>query len=244
MSPRPTMAGDGKWQEVRRRRRFPDNWRTPANDKIDMVKAYKPYQAARSYAQVLRGNLSNSSRGSASSGSAKTSPATSRPTSPTYPTSPTSPKYYYSPHSPTKLRFPPLPTYSEWWGRCFNCCRVGHTSAKCRNPKRCGKCWGTGHTGRFCVASNLNPAAPPFQPIQQEAKPKLTEPLFDELLVGALPPPPEMPEGRPDKILCFIERDEDFYAEVKRLERAVVLNGEHGRFALEVHQVVDIAIDT
>lgn len=53
-----------------------------------------------------------------------------------------------------------------------------------------------------------------------------------------------MPEGRPDKIMCFIERDADFYKEVQRLQRAVVLNGNKARYALEVHQVVGIAVDT
>lgn len=206
------MAGDGEWQEVRRRRRFPDNWKTPSDERIDQVRAYKPYQLARSYAQVLSGNSSNSSRASTGSDSAKTSPVSSRPSSPS---STTSPKYFYSPHSPTKLRFPPLPTYPEWWGRCFNCCRVGHTASKCRNPKRCGKCWATGHTGRFCTATNLNPAAPPFHPSQHVQLPTHSEPLFDDLLAGDLPPTPEMPEGRPDKITCFIERYEAFYREVQ-----------------------------
>ncbi|KAF3321995.1 hypothetical protein FCM35_KLT14211 [Carex littledalei] len=146
----------------------------------------------RSYSQVVQG-APNSSRGSASStkSSPTSSPVNSRPSSPI---SPTSPKFFYSPHSPTKLRFPPLPTYPEWWGRCFNCCRLGHTASKCRNPKVCGKCWTTGHTARHCVNTDLNPAAPPFHPNSHQPQPQHTEPLFDDLLVGAFPLTPAMPE--------------------------------------------------
>ncbi|KAF3341837.1 hypothetical protein FCM35_KLT00475 [Carex littledalei] len=167
------MAGEGEWQEVRRHRRFPDHWKTPSDERLDRVRPYKPYKGVRSYAQVVQGT-SASSRGSASSHSPRSSPGNSRPTSPTSPTSPTTPKYYYSPHSPTKLRFPPLPTYPEWWGRCFNCCRVGHTAAKCRNPKCCAKCWSAGHTARHCTASILHPAAPPQQPAPALTRPKQT----------------------------------------------------------------------
>ncbi|KAF3337441.1 Gag polyprotein [Carex littledalei] len=222
------MAGDGEWQEVKRRRRYPDHWRTPTDDRNSKVRPYKPFQGTRSYAQVVQ-NSPASSRGSASSNSAASSPINSRPVSPA---SSTSPRYYYSPHSPTKLRFPPLPSYPEWWGRCFNCCQLGHTSSKCRNPKCCGKCWTPGHTARHCPITDLNPAAPPYYPKPHQTQPQHTEPLFDELLVGDIPPPPVMPEGRPAKTICFIERDNDYYAEIERLQRAVVLNGEHGRRVL------------
>ncbi|KAF3327676.1 hypothetical protein FCM35_KLT07794 [Carex littledalei] len=201
------MAGDGEWHEVKRRRRYPDNWRTPTDDRNTKVRPYKPFQATRSYAQVVQSSPA-SSRGSASSNSAASSPINSRPVSPA---SSTSPRYFYSPHSPTKLCFPPLPTYPEWWGRCFNCCRLGHTSSNCRNPKCCGKCWAPGHTARHCPITDLNPAAP-FFPKPHQTQPQHTVPLFDDLLKGAIyetsdfpsippkltrpsPPPPSNPQS-------------------------------------------------
>lgn len=142
ISEKEKMAGDsqGTWQVVQRRRRFPDNWRTPSNDEIDKVKSYIPYPKELTYSQVVTGNYFGGSSSGGSTGSlnsAGSTPHTSRPNSPT---TPPSPQYYYSPHSPTKLRFPPLPTYPEWHRRCFNCCRLGHAAAKCRNPRKCGKC--------------------------------------------------------------------------------------------------------
>lgn len=234
--------GDGEWQLVTRRKRFPDNWRTPADVEIDKVQAYRPYKARRSYAQVVRSSSSSSSRGSVgSANSQRTTPATSRPASPV---TPTSPRYYYSPHSPTRLRFPQLPVYPEWWGRCFNCCRLGHTSSQCRNPKVCGKCWSSGHIASRCNSVPLNPQAPPFAPTFQQPKPRRSEPSFDDLLQGDIPLAPEMPEGRPEKIMCFLERNADFFEEVDRLQRAVVMNGDNTRLLMEVHQVVSMAVDT
>lgn len=129
---------NGDWQEVRRRKPFPNNWRVSQQTQPPAA-PYQPYSKP-SYAQVLRRTPSptNMTYGR------KISLASSQPTSPT---SQASSVYYVSPHSPSRLRFPPSHTYPEWKGRCFRCCRTGHAAAKCRNPKRCGRCWSYGHAG-------------------------------------------------------------------------------------------------
>lgn len=230
---------------VQRRRRFPDNWRTPSNDEIDKVKPYIPYPKELTYAQVVSGKHSGGSSSGNSTGpvnSAGSTPTNSRPNSPT---TPPSPHYYYSPHSPTKLRFPPLPTYPEWHRRCFNCCRLGHSAAKCRNPHKCGKCWADGHVARTCPSSVLNPAAPPFEPSKQPPKPQQPEPSFDELLASSKPPPrPKMPDNRPKSDVCFMERDASFFHELSKLNHSVVIYGKEAVIMMEVHEIVAIAVQT
>ncbi|KAF3331481.1 Major cell-surface adhesin PAc [Carex littledalei] len=139
-----------------------------------------------------------------------------RPRSP--PTKPHT--FYVSPHSPTHLRFPPSPHFEEWFGRCFKCCKRGHAAAVCRNPRKCGKCWRDGHIGNTCNAQGLNPAATPFKP----TVPRQHEPQFDELLAGTFPTNATIPENRPNNMVVFVERDEQYYSELTKLERAVVFH--------------------
>lgn len=37
-------------------------------------------------------------------------------------------------------------------GRCFNCLRLDHRVAQCRDPTRCWRCLGNGHISSFCVS--------------------------------------------------------------------------------------------
>ncbi|XP_078158691.1 uncharacterized protein LOC144554246 isoform X2 [Carex rostrata] len=76
-------------------------------------------------------------------------------TTPSPPRSQSKAMFYVSPHSPF-LRFPPSPSYEEWRGRCFKCCRTGHNAASCQNPIKCGKCWLDGHVGTRCTENVLN----------------------------------------------------------------------------------------
>ncbi|KAF3340747.1 Gag polyprotein [Carex littledalei] len=230
-------TGDG-WQVVRRRRRFPDHWRTPADIKIDAVKPYIPYFTHKTYAQAVSGSSLNSS---VSSGSNRTSPAPTNTVSPPSsrpPTPPTPPgtQYFYSPHSPTLLRFPPLSSYPEWKHRCFNCCRFGHTAAKCRNPRKCGKCWADGHIARHCQNPPLNPASTLTKPLPKNPRHLRTEPLFEELLQeSTLPQQHSFPEGRPKKIVCFLDREDSYFREIQRLSRAVIVDGHKKALLLEPH---------
>lgn len=258
------MATQGEWQLVSRRKRFPDNWRQPSDVELDKVRAYTPYPSFRSYAQVARSNIGTISTSTTSSNtSAKTSPTNSRPTTPN---SPPTTRFFTSPHSPTTLRFPPLPSYPEWRGRCFRCCKVGHSIAQCTNPKRCGQCWKEGHIASKCKAkTSLNPTAKPFHPEANHHIPKKPipnptnrpamlqavpgnprgEPDFGELLMGPPPTePPVLPDDRQEKTLCFVERDEAFYLEEDKLQRAVVMYGEDQALLMDAQRVLRIAVDT
>ncbi|KAF3330066.1 hypothetical protein FCM35_KLT05397 [Carex littledalei] len=146
----PTTSNNG-WQVVRRRRSYPANWRysPPATPS---ARPYHPFSRP-TYAQVLLRPPSTA-----------TQPLASRPASiaspPNSPISSASTPYYVSPHSPSRLRFPPSHTFPEWRGRCFRCCRTGHSAAKCRNPKRCGRCWAYGHIGSKCKQEVISPPPP------------------------------------------------------------------------------------
>lgn len=238
------MAPTGEWQLVQRWRRFPDGWRTPADDELDKVQPYNPYPAKLTYAQVTAATShgsGHSTRSNSTNGSPRGSQTSSRSSSPK---TPKDAYFFYSPHSPTLLRFPPQATYSEWRGRCFRCCRTGHTQAKCRNPFKCGRCWKDGHVSSHCTVAMLNPAALPFHPVRHSYKPVRSEPSFEELLKGPKPPKPMLPDGRPKRLTIFVERDDEFFKEVDSLSNAVVLYAENQGLYIEVHQVVRMVMET
>lgn len=69
--------------------------------------------------------------------------------------------------------------------------------------------------------------------------------MFDELLKGeSKPPQPELPQGRPDNITIFIDRDETFFQEVEILNRAVVMHCADQALKIHASQVLQIALDT
>ena len=208
-------ATEGEWQEVPMRRPYPANWR-PSTDTSPTPPTAQPYipYAKPTYAQVLQQAVKP-----------PTSQPSLPPSQPSSPTSSTTSTFYVSPHSPSRLRFPPSHTFPEWKGCCFRCCRTGHSAAKCRNSKHCGKCWSFGHIRSRCTQEIV---APP-QPVPKIRAPALPnqrcEPDFEVLLNGSYPyRAPEMPEERPLSLHCFLERDSEYFAELQRLKQAVVLH--------------------
>lgn len=133
------QESQGEWQLVQRRRRFPDSWNNNHPPSPAKAKPYKPYSSYLTYAKAVA-----------------TLPTPTKPPQPlnlpppanltgtnNHPTK--TPLHipqaiYTCPHSPTTLRFPPSPAFPEWKGRCFRCCRTGHTASVCRNPLKCGRC--------------------------------------------------------------------------------------------------------
>ncbi|KAF3336133.1 hypothetical protein FCM35_KLT20640 [Carex littledalei] len=238
------IATSGDWRLVTRRKRFPDNWRTPVDEKLDKVRPYAPYK--QTYAQVVaKPRPRPSPQGSSTQSHLHyhPSPPSNQPSRSSTPPTPPGTRYYTSPHSPTSLRFPPMATYPEWRGRCFRCLRLGHTAAQCCNPFKCAKCWSDGHIASKCLNTQSNSStrlSPSVTPSPQQF-----EPSFDELLQGDTPPPtPILPDGRPEKVMCFIERDEEVYREIQNLNRAVVIHGERQGLLLEAHQIVQMAVET
>lgn len=223
----------GGWQEVRRKRPYPANWRL-SSPPIPESKPYIPYSKP-TYAQVL----CNSPRTALLTQPTPTTAAlTAQPTSPASPFA-----YYVSPHSPSRLRFPPSHTFPEWKGRCFRCCRTGHSAAKCRNPKRCGRCWSYGHIGSACKQDIVAPP-PPIKTSPQPA-PRASEPGFEELFSGSYPyRAPEMPSERPQSLHCFLERDSEYFAELDRLRQAVVMHTGGYQWDLSIDNAVTIACRT
>lgn len=222
----------GEWKLVSRRRT-----NTAQNPRIT---PYKPYNPAFSFASALL---------SPSNTTAQPYPkqtTTMNPSSP--PSSPPPPSqatYYLSPHSPTKLRFPPSAQFSEWRGRCFRCCRTGHTIATCRNPLKCGKCWGEGHSGFRCKSASLNPAAMPYwanntqQPVAQGGS------SFQELLQKPCPlAASSMPANRPKRLEFFSKEDAATLAELTKLERGVVFNTHGLELGFSVEDVAGFAART
>lgn len=182
-----------EWQTIQKR-----GAQNPTNQtqQPTMVKAYTPYPQQGSYSQVLLSNLAMKTTSSTKASTRSTTPHTTPPQSPTNHGKET--PTYISPYSPTGLRFPPSPKFTEWKGRCFKCCRTGHAKADCRNPLRCGKCWKTGHTGSRCSLPGLNPNAPAYNPARKPTKTPRGEPGFSDLLSEPFPRAKAMPEGRPD----------------------------------------------
>lgn len=228
---------DGGWQVVRRKRPFPANWRQ-SSPQEPLAKPYLPYPTP-TYSQITRNHpkppLSTQQQ----------PPITAQPVpKPSTPPSQTSPKVFYvSPHSPSRLRFPPSHTFPEWKGRCFRCCRTGHSAAKCRNPKRCGRCWSYGHIGSACRQDMVAP--PP--PVRTKPAPvsSSSEPGFEELLTGSYPyRAPEMPTERPLSLHCFLERDHEYFEELARLQQAVVMHTRGYQWDLSVDNAVNLACRT
>lgn len=233
------ISGDqptnGDWQEVRRRRPYPAHWR-PTTQQPPSPPAANPYipYSKPTYAQILLQPARSTTPPS------QLSPPISQPASPT---SNSSTVYYVSPHSPSRLRFPPSHTFAEWRGRCFRCCRTGHSAAKCRNPKRCGKCWSFGHIGSRCKVEMVAPPPPPI--LKTTPKSRTCEPHFEELLTGSYPyRPPEMPSERPLSLHCFLERDQEYFSELDKLRQAVVLHTKGFQWELSVDNVVHFACRT
>lgn len=214
--------------------------------------SYIPYKTKPLYSKI---HLANSSKTLASiqkplnppSNSTTTLPMTTSPP----PSPPPSPTYYFSPHSPTQLRFPPSPNFTEWRGRCFRCCRTGHSASLCRNPKRCGKCWGEGHVGAHCKGSTLNPAAMPYwssnssQPQSQGKIASGESKLFLDLLRCPTPAAElTMPTERPKRISYFAETDEATLSEIARLENGVVFQTNGYELGFSVQDVAQFATRT
>lgn len=117
-----------------------------------------------------------------------------------------------------------------------------------------------------CTAPNLNPLAKPFNPLAGSSTaaqpPKVTtvandwpklpvlgkinpEPSFDSLLYleqsqGGRP----LPEDRPEKVTVFLDRDAAYYSEVRKLSKAVIIDGGGHTPALPPEEVVRIAVET
>lgn len=81
-----------------------------------------------------------------------------------------------------------------------------------------------------------NTSTPPGHTHKGNPRP---EPAFDELLQGTAPITRPLPDDRPEKIRCFLDRDDEFFEEVEKLSRAVVLYGE-----VELRTAVRVAVDT
>lgn len=150
-----------------------------------------------------------------------TNTTTSPPASPP----PSQATFYLSPHSPTQLRFPPSSHFNEWRGRCFRCCRTGHSIATCRNPLKCGKCWGEGHTSFRCKGKSLNPAAMPYWANKAKFAPVTTTKLIDDRLLKPNPlAASTLPAARPKRLEAFSPQDQATMAEISKLNGGVVFN--------------------
>lgn len=74
------------------------------------------------------------------------------------------------------------------------------------------------------MARPLNAQAKPFKPAPTP-KVKAFEPDFESLLTSTFPHvPPDLPEARTPVHSCFLERDEDYYLELQRLQRGIVVH--------------------
>lgn len=115
--------------------------------------------------------------------------------------------------------------------------------AQCRNPRRCGRCWGYGHIGSHCKQLLVPPPQPTAS--QLVTTKELGEPGFDELLNGPYPySAPAMPSEWPLRMHCFIERDDEYYKELARLKNAVVMYTGNFQWELSTDNVADYAVKT
>lgn len=115
--------------------------------------------------------------------------------------------------------------------------------ATCRNQTKCGRCWGNGHIGARCKKLQ-NHLTKPVRSLPQPKTypPNASEPSFDELLEGGLPLIPRpLPQERPAKTYCYINRDEHHHQEIVRLENAVVLYAPDIEVDLTIDQVAEYA---
>lgn len=203
---------EGAWQIVSRRKgKETLEAQPPVTLPPSALNLYIPFNAKPLYSKALSSPPSQSSRPRLVPHNPKPAMASIQPT-PSSPPPTNRPTYYFSPHSPTQLRFPPSSQYEEWRGRCFRCCRTGHNAAICRNPMKCGKCWGDGHVGHRCSVQTLNPATMPYfmnrrQTAQTVKKGHTTS--FDDLLLKPCPlAAPSLPTARPKRLACFLNHDE------------------------------------
>lgn len=236
---------EGEWQLVSRRKPNP----TTALPKPH-INLYTPFNNKPLYSQITKSlipPIQNTTRAPIPPPANRITMA-SPPSPPSHPSSPppTQATYYFSPHSPTQLRFPPSSHFTEWRGRCFRCCRTGHTSAACRNPMRCGKCWGEGHMGTRCTANTLNPAAMPYwanraKP-QPAPAPKPTP--LDELLKPCPRAAQAMPSNRPKRLEYHCRRDASTLSELDKLKSGVVFNTHGNELGFSLQDVMGFATRT
>lgn len=235
-------ASNGEWQVVQRWRRYPDNWKQPFTSAPTKANPFTPY--LKTYAQAASSRPISPNH-SPNTSSQPTLSLTSKPSTPP-PTGADRGRaaVYISPHSPTKLRFPPSLTFPEWKDRCFRCCKTGHTAALCRNRLKCGRCWKEGHPGTRCLKQGVVPGE------VRPSSPKTSaqtgfEPLFDELLTGHRPHAlPQLPPNRPQTVTCFIDRDETYLNELSNLGQAVVVRALDWEGDLLADMVAEFAATT
>lgn len=235
------------WQTVARRKQATASQPSPPINPSLPINPYTPYNNKPLYSQMVKTKtLANTSQPPQLP---KTLPSTSAmAASPSPPQSPppSKPVYYFSPHSPTKLRFPPSSQFTEWRGRCFRCCRTGHSSAACRNPMRCGKCWGEGHMGAKCTAQTLNPAAMPYWTKKHNrpvSPPRQTSP-FEELLKPCPLAVHSFPNSRPKRLAYYVTRDAATKAELNKLALGVVFNTHGYEYGFALKDIVGFALRT
>lgn len=71
------------------------------------------------------------------------------------------------------------------------------------------------------------------------------EPNFEELLTDSYPyRPPEMPSERPLSLHCFLERDQEYFAELDRLRQAVVMSSIGYQWDMSVENAITFACHT
>lgn len=129
-------------------------------------------------------------------------------------------------------------------GKMLHLLPVGTFKGSLSQPEKVRQCWKEGHIASKCTVNMLNPAARPFLPAIHAHAPAKAEPTFDELLKGSSPVPRELPQGRPEKVTVYIERDAEFFTEVGKLNNAMMMYCEGQALRLEAREVVSIAVNT
>lgn len=230
---------ESAWKEVSRRKK--GNQLGLAATSSSTIKPYRPFQTVTLFNKPF--NPSNAINLTATKLAPSFFPKSKAMNTPSPPSSPPSNQatYYFSPHSPTQLRFPPSSQFTEWRGRCFRCCRIGHNTATCHNPMRCGKCWGKGHVGNRCTTKTLNPAALPYWTNQcnkathQNSASSALEASLQELLKPCPMAAPSLPNNRPKVVSSFGVRDQAVVTELARLCSGVVFD----TYGLELNFSID-----